>query len=500
MEEIRHDVALRIKNGVARYRVARVFSNQGKRHDEAVVDISLPVGAAATGLRIKVGNDWFEGELMRRERAAELYRKLTGFGPHLPKDPALLSWKWSSDLELRVFPVPPGGKSTVGYSLTAPTSYRDGRYYVAYPRIPEGNGLSTSSLRVLGPKPMIDGRPVAVNRAIPLVVDDSTPAWFGKRNPSPGASYIKSDILVADDEQTKTVAVSVDLQHTYRGDLVLELITPDGQWHDLEDISGGGENDVRETFQLALDKPVATKGTWRLVVSDHAGLDTGTLKKWSLEATVGKRQVKAKAADTPKFIPDAPGAGDDGQATISIKAPPIDTVATRLGSVPAAIDKEFFRLEIDTAPELRPLPRKLSTVFVIDASRSLPSDDIDAQLELARAFLSHVPDGTFELVLVRRHATRLLNRFAPAKEFDALIEAATKAGKLVLGNGSALDAGITLAATSLQRRVGPRTMVLLTDGLLRPKWRNRLALNALKKAPFGTASHVVLPTAGSALV
>ncbi len=398
MKEIRHEVALRIHNGVARYRVERVFSNEGKRHDEAVVDISLPVGAAATGLRIKVGNHWFEGELMRRERAAELYRELTGFGPHLAKDPALLSWNWSSELELRMFPVPPGGKSTVGYSLTAPTSYRDGRYYVAYPRIPEGNGLSTSTLRVHGPRPMIDGRPVAADRRVPLVVDDSTPAWFGKHDPSPGASYIKSDIVVADDDQTRSVAVSVDLQHTYRGDLVLELITPDGTWHDLEDISRGGENDVRETFQVAFDEPVATKGTWRLVVSDHARLDTGTLKKWSIDATVGERQVKAKAADTPKFIPDAIGAGDDGQATISIEAPPIDTVATRLGSVPAAIDKEFFRLEIDTAPELRPLPSKLSTVFVMDASRSLPSDEMDGQIELARAFLKHVPDGTFEVV------------------------------------------------------------------------------------------------------
>ncbi|MBW2458198.1 MAG: proprotein convertase P-domain-containing protein [Deltaproteobacteria bacterium] len=500
MKEIRHEVALRINNGVARYRVERVFSNEGKLHDEAVVDISLPVGAAATGLRIKVGNDWFEGELMRRERAAELYRELTGFGPHLPKDPALLSWRWSSELELRVFPVPPGGKSTVGYSLTAPTTYRDGRYFVAYPRIPGENGLSTSSLRVAGLEPRIDGRPVVAGRALPLVVDQSIPAWFGERQPSPGASYIKSDIEVADDEKTQSVEVKVDIQHTYRGDLVLELITPDGKWHTLADVAGGGENDVRQTFPMTFDQPLPTQGSWRLVVSDHAGLDTGTLKKWSIDATVGERHIQASAADTPKFIPDATSAGDDGQATISIATPPIDTVATRLGSVPAAVDKEFFRLEIDTAPELRPLPKKLSTVFVMDASRSLPSDEMDGQIELARAFLKHVPDATFEVVLVRRHATRLLGRFAPAGEFDALIEAASQDDKLELGNGSALDAGIKLAAKTLQRRRGPRTMVLLTDGLLRPKWRNRFAFDELNQAPHGTATHVVLPTEGGSVV
>jgi hypothetical protein len=133
-------------------------------------------------------------------------------------------------------------------------------------------------------------------------------------------------------------------------------------------------------------------------------------------------------------------------------------------------------------------------------SRSLPSDELNGQIELARAFLKHVPDGTFEVVLVRRHATRLLNRFAPAGEFDQVMAGATKDEKLVLGNGSALDAGIALAAKTLQRRPGPRTMVLLSDGLLRPKWRNGLAFDALKNAPWGTATHVVLPTESSVVV
>ncbi len=500
MKEIRHEVALRIHRGVARYRVERVFVNEGKRHDEAVVDISLPVGAAATGLRIKVGGDWFEGELMRRERAAELYRELTGFGPHIPKDPALLSWRWSSELQLRVFPVPPGGQSTVGYSLTAPTSYRDGRYFVAYPRVPAEHGLATSAIRVRGSKPMVDGLPIAAGATIPLVLDESTPAWLGDHPTNPSASYIKSDIEMADEATVEKVTVTVDLQHTYRGDLVLELVTPDGKWHTLADVTGGGENDLRETYPVAFDEPVGLQGRWRLVVSDHAGLDTGTLKKWSLQTSVGDRKVAGNAVDTPKFIPDAKGDGDDGQATISIAAPPIDTVAARLGSVPAAMDKEFFRLEIDTAPELRPLPKKLSAVFVMDGSRSLPNDEMDGQIELARAFLKHVPDAAFEVVVVRRQATRLLGRFAPAGDFDALLEAASRDDRLELGNGSALDAGIELAARALQRRKGPRTMVLLTDALLRPKWHNRLAFQGLKQAPYGTTAHVVVPTDGSAVV
>ncbi len=496
MHEERHEVWLKIRDGVAQYRVERAFHNGGTQHDEATVAISLPPGAAATGLRIKVGDAWLDGELMRRERAAELYRELTGIGPHPPKDPAILYWNWASQVTLRVFPVAPGRTSTVGYALTAPTSYRDGRYYVPYPKIPAGNGLSAAMLRVDGKAPMIDGRPVDAALAWQLAADEAKPAWFGDHAPDASGSYVKSDIAIAEDDQTRQVAVTVDIQHTYRGDLRLELVTPDGVWHPLSDVTGGGENDVRETFSLRFDAPVRTKGTWRLVVSDHAGLDTGRLERWSLDALgKGDRHVRASASDTPVFIPDAPQAGDGGQATISVEAPPIDIIAGRVGSVPASADEAFFRLEIDTAPQLAPLPEGLQVVFVLDASRSLPEDDLDAQLALVRAFVRHVPDAEVELVLVRRHASRLFDRFVPAKDLDAALAGAT--ARLALGNGSALDAGIRLAGEALGRRRGPKTIVLLTDALLRPSWDNRLALAALKKVPAGTTTHLVLPAAGS---
>lgn len=501
MEEARHQAWLTIDDGVARYRVEREFANAGERADEARLDLSMPVGGAAVGLRIKVGQDWLEGELMRADRAAELYRELTGFGPHAPKDPALLAWRWASDLTLQVFPVPSGGRSNVGYSLVAPTTYRDGRYYVTYPRIPKGDGLAVSAIQIddLG-APMIDGRPVSPGELHPLVAEDEDggkPAWMGDHDPSPTATYVKSDIAIAQQDQAVAAAIDVDLQHTYRGDITLELVTPSGTWHPLVASQGGSENDVRERFEVTFDSPVPTEGTWRLVVSDHARLDTGTLKSWSLSMrTPQSRTVAGTAADTPVFVPDAPQSGHDGQATISVEAPPIDTVAARLGSVPAAADKAFFRLEIDTAPQLRPLPEKLSAVFVVDASRSLPSEGLAPQLALIRSFLSHVPDASFEIVATRRRAERVIGRFASAGEVDAVLAAALESGKLELGNGSHLDAALAEAGDALRTRRGPRTIVVMTDALLRPSWQNASALTALKRAP-GTTVHVVLPTAGS---
>jgi subtilisin-like proprotein convertase family protein len=495
VEELRHVSELRIDAGVARHRVERGFRNRGEQADEVSLDLSLPVGAAANGLAIRVGNEWLDGELMRRERAAELYRELTGFGPHQPKDPALLSWTWASELELRVFPVPAGGESHVAYTLVAPTTYRDGRYFVTYPRVPSEGGLSTSQLRLIDAvAPRIDGRPVDSSALLSLELEKGDkPAWFGAHEPVSGASYVKSDVAIAERGKVTKAKVAVDIQHTYQGDLTLELVAPDGRWHPVVSSRGGGSNDIRETFTVDLGTNTLSEGTWRLVVSDHARLDTGTLKKWSLELAVDGRTVVASAGDTPKFVPDAVSEGDDGMATISMAAPPIHTVAARLGSVPAAPDKAFFRLEIDTAAQLRPTPKALNAVFVIDASRSL-RDDVAIQLELVRAFLSHLPDATFEIVLVRRKATRLVGRFAAASELTQVIADAEQRDAFALGNGSSLEAGLAEAGAALRDRRGPRTVVVMTDDLMRPGWRNQHALSAL---PAGATVHVVLPSAGS---
>src|SRR5262245_32374053 len=143
--EVAHTVDIRIADGVATYKVRRQFANRGKRADEASLSIDLPYGAAATGLRIRARDRWFDGDLMEREKAAALYQEMTGVGPWQPKDPALLSWNWADKLHLQVFPVLPGQVSTVEYTLTVPTRYEGGRYWISYPRIAAGANEHTAS-------------------------------------------------------------------------------------------------------------------------------------------------------------------------------------------------------------------------------------------------------------------------------------------------------------------------------------------------------------------
>lgn len=175
LKEVAHKVDIRLKSGVASYRVRRTFYNAGKRHEEASLAISLPYGAAATGLRIRGKKQWFNGELMERTKAAALYRKLTGLGPHAPRDPALLHWVWTNQIHLQVFPVPPGRRATVEYTLTVPTRYNAGRYTLSYPRHSGHKNLAVPVLRIFP-----DGkrrRRITVNGR-PFQTDPKTTSYF----------------------------------------------------------------------------------------------------------------------------------------------------------------------------------------------------------------------------------------------------------------------------------------------------------------------------------
>jgi subtilisin-like proprotein convertase family protein len=498
LREVAHGVDIRLKNGVAIFRVRRTFANAGKLHEEARLTISLPFGAAATGLRIRGKKKWFDGELMERNKAAALYRKLTGIGPHEPRDPALLSWNWANELQLNVFPVPPGKKATVEYTLTVPTRYSRGHYTLSYPRHNGAKNLAVPILRVHPrgknrTRITVNGKRTARAQSVALRQAVVKPLP-GQLERSPGASHVVSTLHIRRRGFVQTVKVRVDIRHTYKSDLKIQLVTPSGESAVLHQKTGGSGNDIRKTYTVKLDEKSPVAGRWHLIVSDHAGRDVGQLVAWSVQGKVGTRRFRARAYGLPLILPDAPtSAGDLSQALVRLTPPRIRTLAGRLGRVVASGKKQFLRMELDTAPQLRPLPRYASVVFVVDASISMQESGVNEQLALARAYLAHVPTARFEVVLYRRFAKRLVGSFARASTFRAQVATARKRGLLDTGNGSALDEGLALAAKILRRRRGPLRIVMLSDNLLRPSWKNKRALRALATAPRSTIAHVVLP-------
>ncbi|MFF3420656.1 M4 family metallopeptidase [Streptomyces sp. NPDC002698] len=78
------------------------------------------------------------------------------------------------------------------------------------------------------------------------------------------------------------LAVAVDIVHTWRGDLVIDLVAPDGSTYRLKNFSSSDSADnVNATYTVNASSEVAN-GTWKLKVQDQAAQDTGYINSWKL--------------------------------------------------------------------------------------------------------------------------------------------------------------------------------------------------------------------------
>ncbi|MES4893009.1 M4 family metallopeptidase [Streptomyces sp. NPDC096012] len=78
------------------------------------------------------------------------------------------------------------------------------------------------------------------------------------------------------------LAVTVDITHTWRGDLVIDLVGPSGTAYRLKNFSSSDSaDDVNETYTVNASAEPAN-GTWQLKVQDQATYDTGKINGWKL--------------------------------------------------------------------------------------------------------------------------------------------------------------------------------------------------------------------------
>ncbi|MFZ5635760.1 MAG: proprotein convertase P-domain-containing protein [Pseudomonadota bacterium] len=77
------------------------------------------------------------------------------------------------------------------------------------------------------------------------------------------------------------VPVAVNIVHTYKGDLKVDLVAPDGSVYVLHNRTGGSADNIVTTFTVNLSTE-ALNGTWNLRVNDNAGGDTGYINSWSI--------------------------------------------------------------------------------------------------------------------------------------------------------------------------------------------------------------------------
>jgi subtilisin-like proprotein convertase family protein/subtilisin family serine protease len=143
-----------------------------------------------------------------------------------------------------------------------------------------------------------------------------------RRASSPGLAIpdnnptgVRDAIAFTEAGRIARMGVTVDVSHTFIGDLVVQLTSPSGRVVTLHNRSGGNADNLARTYTLA-DTPQlgslagdVLAGQWRLAVVDAAPADVGRLNRWELDAAVAE-QSAAELEDAPGLaIPDNDAAG-----------------------------------------------------------------------------------------------------------------------------------------------------------------------------------------------
>jgi subtilisin family serine protease len=102
----------------------------------------------------------------------------------------------------------------------------------------------------------------------------------------------KLALAVADTKPLKSLRVTVDIEHTYIGDLVVSVEPPTSMGVApviLHNREGRGTDNIKKTYDeistpgLAAFTGKSPQGTWTLVVQDKERLDTGKIRSFTLE-------------------------------------------------------------------------------------------------------------------------------------------------------------------------------------------------------------------------
>lgn len=97
---------------------------------------------------------------------------------------------------------------------------------------------------------------------------------------------ISSQLVVNGAGTIDDLQVSLQITHTYRGDLVVQLVAPSGNSAVLSNRSGGSADDlVISGADVAAFDGEPAAGAWTLRVQDLAGQDLGRLESWSLNVS-----------------------------------------------------------------------------------------------------------------------------------------------------------------------------------------------------------------------
>ena len=156
-----------------------------------------------------------------------------------------------------------------------------------------------------------------------------------KSIPDNNSRGIKDKITGNDTFSVSSIKVSVDITHTYIGDLRVTLISPAGTSVTLHDRDGGSANDIHALFDIQSVPGLhamtgeSVQGKWVLHVQDLAAADRGRLKSWSLDIS-GRENATITVEESPGIIiPDNTQGGIERTLAVSA-AGQLDSIEVEL--------------------------------------------------------------------------------------------------------------------------------------------------------------------------
>jgi len=91
------------------------------------------------------------------------------------------------------------------------------------------------------------------------------------------------DVAVTGVAAATGLTVSVNISHTYRGDLVIDLLHDGAKVKNLVSNKGGSQHDIVESYTVDAASLASPNGTWTVHVVDTAAQDSGTVNSVKLD-------------------------------------------------------------------------------------------------------------------------------------------------------------------------------------------------------------------------
>jgi M6 family metalloprotease-like protein len=168
------------------------------------------------------------------------------------------------------------------------------------------------------------------------ISEESTP---GLDIPDNHAGGVVDTITVAQNATIAAVQLTVDITHTYRGDLQVTLLAPWGETLVLhQQNQGGNADDLKRDYDetdvqdLAKLHGHSTQGDWQLWVRDLAPADVGTLNRWALKFTA------SGVSNEKVVLEEAPGMHIPDNDPVGIELSLAATAPGSVGSIEASVN------------------------------------------------------------------------------------------------------------------------------------------------------------------